>query len=97
MDSAAEDGLSVPPARETGTGVVGLVEGMLSSDAGVVDSDAEAVDDMIVATAMSSSGVELDGGRIMVMTVVSVHAELTAGVAISVAAGGDVSGVESAG
>jgi len=89
--------LSVPPARETGTGVVGLAEGMSPSSAGDVACGAEAVSDAIVETALSTTGAALASGRIMVMTVVRVHPELTAGVATSagdVAAGGAASGVE---
>lgn len=59
-DSAAEEGLSVPPARETGTSVVGFTEGMSPVDAGDVDSGAAAVSEAMEEVAMSTTGTSLD-------------------------------------
>ena len=75
--------MSVPPARETGTGVVGLAEGISPTAAGDVPCGAEAVSDAIVETALSITGATLASGRIKVMTVVRVHPELAAGGAAS--------------
>lgn len=89
--------MSVPPARETETGVVGLTEGMSPIAAGEVASGAAAVSDAMAEVAMSTTGAVLDSGRIMVMIVVRVPAELTAGAGTSageLAAGGAASGVE---
>lgn len=105
LDSAAAEGWRTPPARETGTGVVGFVEGILPFGAEVAAGDAldamideEATSATLVldltadeeTTAATLEAAGASVGRIMVMTVVMVHPELDAGEVVAMATASDV-------
>jgi hypothetical protein len=79
LASAAEDGWRVPPARETGTGVVGL-EDKRTAAAAVLEGAGEAAIDVVAPTEARIGSVMTEDvtaeelrGRVMVMIVVEVH------------------------